>query len=49
MGFATDHVGFRGDIRYSRALADPDEDNEFDVALGDFDYWRGTVGITFRW
>jgi hypothetical protein len=49
MGFATDHVGFRGDIRYYRALADPEEDNEFDVALGDFDYWRGTVGVTFRW
>lgn len=49
MGFATDHVGFRGDIRYYRALTDPEPDNEFDVALGDFDYWRGTVGVTFRW
>src|SRR5687767_15844076 len=49
MGFATDHVGFRGDVRYYRALTDPDADNEFDVDFGDFDFWRGTVGVTFRW
>ena len=49
MGFATDHVGFRGDIRYYRALTDPESDNEFDIALGDFDFWRGTFGVTFRW
>ena len=49
MGFATDHVGFRGDLRYYRALSDPEEDNEFDIDFGDFDFWRGTVGVTFRW
>ena len=49
MGFATDHIGFRGDLRYYRSLADPDEDNEFDIAVGNFDFWRGTVGVTFRW
>ena len=49
MGFVSDHVGFRGDIRYFRQLSDPDEDNEFDVGLGDLDYWRATGGITFRW
>ncbi len=49
MGFMTDHVGFRGDIRYYRALSDPDEDNEFDIAIGDFDFWRATGGVTFRW
>ena len=49
MGFMTDHVGFRGDIRYYRALSDPNEDNEFDIAVGDFDFWRATGGITFRW
>jgi hypothetical protein len=49
MGFATDHIGFRGDVRYYRALTDPDEDNEFDIGFGDFDFWRGTVGVTFRW
>jgi len=49
MGFATDHVGFRGDVRYYRALTDPEPDNEFDVDFGDFDFWRATAGITFRW
>ena len=49
MGFMTDHVGFRGDIRYFRSLEDPDPDNEFDIATGSFDYWRGTAGLTFRW
>ena len=49
MAFVSDHVGFRGDLRYFRQLSDPDEDNEFDIALGDLDYWRATAGITFRW
>lgn len=49
LSFATDHVGFRGDVRYYRALIDAEPDNEFDIDLGSFDFWRGTVGITFRW
>jgi opacity protein-like surface antigen len=49
MGFMTDHVGFRGDIRYLRSFEDPSEDNEFDIGVGNFDYWRGTAGVTFRW
>lgn len=49
MGFMTDHVGLRGDIRYYRSLSDPDEDNEFDIDFGDFDFWRATGGVTFRW
>ena len=49
MGFATDHVGFRGDVRYYRSFEDPDEDNEFDVGIGNFDFWRATAGVTFRW
>lgn len=49
MGFMTDHVGFRGDLRYYRALTDPEEDNEFDIDFGSFDFWRGTAGVTFRW
>ena len=49
MGFVSDHVGFRGDVRYFRQLSDPEEDLEFDVGLGDLDFWRATAGITFRW
>ena len=49
IGFATDHVGFRGDVRYYRSLQDPQPDNEFDFGVGKFDFWRGTVGLAFRW
>jgi opacity protein-like surface antigen len=49
MGFMTDNVGFRGDLRYYRALTDPEPDNEFDIDFGDFNFWRATVGLTFRW
>jgi opacity protein-like surface antigen len=48
MGFFTDNVGLRGDIRYFRALVDENEDNEFDISLGDFDFWRATAGLAFR-
>ena len=49
MGFLSDHVGIRGDLRYYRALSDPVEDNEFDIDFGDFDFWRASAGVTFRW
>jgi opacity protein-like surface antigen len=48
MGFVSDNVGLRGDVRYFRALVDDEEDNEFDVAFGDYDFWRATAGVTFR-
>ncbi len=48
MGFFTDNVGLRGDVRYFRSLQDPEEDNEFDIAAGNFDFWRATVGVTFK-
>lgn len=48
MGFATDHVGFRGDLRYYRALTDFAAEDQF-VDLADFDFWRASAGITFRW
>jgi hypothetical protein len=28
---------------------DPEEDNEFDLGVGNFDYWRAGAGLTFRW
>jgi opacity protein-like surface antigen len=49
LGFFTDHVGIRGDVRYLRSFVDPDEDNEFDINVGNFDYWRAAGGVTFRW
>jgi len=44
-----DMFGIRGDIRYFRSLQDDREDNDIDdFDLGEFNFWRGTVGITFR-
>jgi opacity protein-like surface antigen len=48
-GQFTDNVGLRADIRYFRSLEDDSNDDEFDLGLSDFDFWRGSVGVTFRW
>jgi opacity protein-like surface antigen len=47
-GFFADNIGLRGDIRYFRTLQDNEPDDEFDVALGSLHFWRGSVGIVFR-
>jgi opacity protein-like surface antigen len=49
LGFFSDHIGLRGDVRYLRSFVDPEEDNEFDINVGKFDYWRAIGGVTFRW
>ena len=49
MGFMTDNVGFRGDLRYFRAFGEDTGNDQVDLDFSDFDYWRGTVGVTFRW
>lgn len=45
----TDNLGVRGDVRYFRSLQDNQPDNDFELSLGSFDFWRGSVGLTFRW
>ena len=52
--FFSDNLGIRGDLRYFRAIEQDDEDaldDDFltdDFGLSDFDYWRATIGVTFR-
>ena len=47
MGFITDRVGIRGDLRYFRQMGEADDDEiDFDVTA--FRFWRGTVGVSFR-
>ena len=46
-GMVSDNVGIRGDVRYIRSLEDPEEDDDFDVGVGKFDFWRATVGVVF--
>jgi opacity protein-like surface antigen len=45
-GFFTDHVGLQAEIRYFRAFNDFGEDIEIDVSS--FDFWRGSVGLSFK-
>lgn len=40
-------VGLRGDLRYFRSLQSNDA-NSVDFSLGNFRFWRGTVGVTFK-
>lgn len=50
--FFSDTLGVRGDVRYFRGLENNDDDGtvpEFtDFGLGDFDFWRATIGVTIR-
>ena len=46
--FLTDNVGFKVDARYFRSLEDEDDGSDIDVDLGAFDFWRGTLGVSFR-
>lgn len=48
MGFVNDHFGLRGDVRYVRSFEEAD-DNITTIGVGDFDFWRGNFGVTFRW
>jgi opacity protein-like surface antigen len=48
MFFFSDNVGLRGDVRYFRSLQDTEAEDEFNIGLADFRFWRGTVGVTFR-
>lgn len=51
-GFFTDNIGIRGDVRYFRSLVNEDDDVDVDdlddFNLGTLRFWRGSVGVTFR-
>jgi opacity protein-like surface antigen len=49
-GFFSDNIGLRGDVRYFRSLRDNDRDDLDidDIRLGSLNFWRGSVGVTFR-
>lgn len=48
MGFFSEHVGIRGDIRYFRTIRDNNAGSGFDFDLGDLDFWKWDVGAAFR-
>jgi hypothetical protein len=49
MGFFTDHLGARGDLRYYRAFGIKFEDlEETGLALDKFNFWRASFGIVAK-
>jgi len=48
MGFFTDNIGVRGDLRYFRQMSESAEDDDVDFDLKAFRFWRGTLGLSFR-
>lgn len=52
VGFVSDNVGIRGDVRYFRALReDTENDRGTDLDIFDvdsLDFWRATIGVSFR-
>lgn len=48
LGQVNDRVGIRGDVRYFRSFRDSDNDQGLDLDLSGFNFWRGTLGVTFR-
>ena len=48
MGQFSEHVGMRGDLRYFRSVQDSDAGDDIDLDLGGFNFWRGSLGVIFR-
>lgn len=49
MGFFSNNVGLRGDVRYFRGFrGTSDSDNPSGIALSDFKFWRGSLGVSFK-
>jgi opacity protein-like surface antigen len=52
MVFPAEAIGIRGDVRYLRSFQNQDPSwtrgIDVDVAPGNFDFWRASVGVTFR-
>jgi hypothetical protein len=46
MGFLSDHVGLRGDVRYFRNLTGDNVLNNID--FGSFHFWRASFGVVLR-
>jgi opacity protein-like surface antigen len=46
MGYFSQHVGLRGDIRYFRGFNG--SNNTTGLGLSSFNFWRGSVGVSFK-
>jgi opacity protein-like surface antigen len=49
MGFFSRNVGLRGDVRYFRGFrGTSDSSNPSGIALSDFKFWRGSLGLSLK-
>src|SRR5262245_36792510 len=46
-GYFSPHVGLQGDVRYFRAFSKVDVGN-LNIDLSGFDFWRATLGLSFK-
>jgi opacity protein-like surface antigen len=47
MGFFSSNIGLRGDVRYFRGF-NGSSDNVTGLGVSDFHFWRGSVGVSFK-
>jgi opacity protein-like surface antigen len=48
MGFVHENIGLRGDVRYFRGFTGAPSDSATGLALGNFQFWRASAGVTFK-
>ena len=48
MGYFSDHVGLRGDVRYLRTLQNNSNGAVIDFDPGNFHFWRASIGVVLR-
>jgi len=48
MGFVSQNVGIRGDVRYFRGFRGSDSDTLTGLGLSNFNFWRASVGVAFK-
>jgi len=48
LGYFSDHVGVRADLRYFRTVTDLFKDNPLDITFGGLNFWRGSIGVALK-
>jgi hypothetical protein len=48
MGYRSNHLGLRADVRYFRNLQDNSTTNNANIDFGAFHFWRASVGLILR-
>jgi len=48
MGYFSDHVGLRGDLRYLRNIENNSSSTSLDFDPGSFHFWRASIGVVIR-